>query len=132
MYIEKKISNLQKTYSRMAEKEAKVIEESMGSTEHYDKWKEAVNAHSIYVVFANDLDETLKQCAGMSRYEAFLVRFEINLLKAGEKKKAQLVHGCRDKFKYFENEPNLTDEEMSMFADEIMEAMHELENRSGN
>jgi hypothetical protein len=47
----------------MLEKEKSIIAETKGKPKMYNKWMEAVNDSSCYMVFIRDLEELLKEDA---------------------------------------------------------------------
>lgn len=54
----------------------------------------------------------------MKRFEAYLIRLKLGFRKLG-KTEQELIASIYEAYKLFENESDLTDEEMSALADEI-------------
>ena len=61
--MREKIETLVKIYKKMLEKEKSIIAETKGKPKMYNKWMEAVNDSSCYMVFIRDLEELLKEDA---------------------------------------------------------------------
>lgn len=62
----------------------------------------------------------------MKRFEAYLIRYEMNLRKLGNhERELDLVKDIHKQFKFFENSPDLTEEDVKQLEEEVRRSLNE-------